>query len=154
LVVFDGLTFCEEIFKKFLVAVKIHYHENAYHNFCHAVDVLQATYFMLLGRSASLVSAEPFQCPFSSFSSLEKFATLIAAYGHDIGHPGCNNFFMNNARTSLSILYHGESVLEHYHVALLFELFTRYCFFEHLSQNALQRNRFVLCAVSNDFPRL
>jgi 3'5'-cyclic nucleotide phosphodiesterase len=122
-----------EILKKFIVAVKVHYHSNAYHNIYHAVDVLQATYFLIYENGHR---DEP--CAYASFTALEKLAMLIAAYGHDIGHPGCNNFFLNNAKTSLSVLYHGESVLEHYHISLLFQLLERHPIFGSLPSDSIK----------------
>lgn len=110
---------CIELFKDFIVAVKIHYHGNSYHNIQHAVDVLQSTYYLLKESALDKQTLV-------HFDSLDQLALLLAAYGHDIGHPGCNNSFMNTTQTSLASLYHGQSVLENLHVALLFELLKKY----------------------------
>lgn len=56
------------------------------------------------------------------------FALLIAGLGHDIGHPGVNNFYMINARTPLAQLYHDRAVLENYHATSLFLIFRKHGF--------------------------
>lgn len=77
------------------------YHStNPYHNFRHAVDVLQANYYFLcrLGvlkpmnadASLSFVESEIKDL----FQPLDIFALLMASIGHDVGHPGVNNSFM------------------------------------------------------------
>ncbi|KAJ7031982.1 hypothetical protein C8F04DRAFT_1396898 [Mycena alexandri] len=134
--------------------------QNSYHNFEHALDVLQATYSYL--RAADMVpplsilltplpptSSPP--RPSSSTSSPPRSASskapapgtwkptrtpsnaalitlltppdllilLLAAIGHDVGHPGFTNAFMANAAAPLSLVFDGESPLERMHVALL-----------------------------------
>ena len=93
---------------------------NTYHNFQHALDVFQATYFFL--RTAGMVPPvslllqadarlwQPDKRSASSngsfLSCLEKediFALYIAAVGHDVGHPGLTNAFL--VRLSLHIIH-------------------------------------------------
>ena len=141
------------------MAVKIRYHANEYHNIYHAVDVLQATYFIICPE-LTMTQGGHGHCPdvmhemlrdpgFASFTSFEIFATLVAAFGHDIGHPGCNNFFMNNARTSLAMMYHGESVLEHYHVTLLFDLLQKNPILQNITPD-LQKSTLMSLPITND----
>lgn len=47
------------------------------------------------------------------------FIIYIAAIGHDVGHPGFTNLFMNNAATPLSVVFDGKSALEQMHCQLL-----------------------------------
>lgn len=54
------------------------------------------------------------------------FALLVAGLGHDIGHPGVNNFYMVNARTPLARLYNDRAVLENYHATSLFLIFRKH----------------------------
>jgi hypothetical protein len=102
------------------LAVRANYRDNPYHNFRHAVDVLQASYFFLLRsvRSGPAVVSDadasnspelPPTCTLSDqarFNStrddeavasflrpIEHLALLVASYCHDVGHPGVNNFF-------------------------------------------------------------
>lgn len=82
--------------------------ENSYHNFEHALDVLQATQCYL--RSAGMVppltilkqtdqkwsSGKPFDSDklISCLGLKDLFVLYIAAIGHDAGHPGFSNIFM------------------------------------------------------------
>ncbi|KAG0142098.1 hypothetical protein CROQUDRAFT_50782, partial [Cronartium quercuum f. sp. fusiforme G11] len=43
------------------------------------------------------------------------WALLLAAAGHDVGHPGLSNAFMVNARTPISHVFSDGSVLENFH---------------------------------------
>lgn len=80
------------------------YHqENPYHNFRHAVDVLQSTYYFLckIGVIDPFFDSDPtLQQPDNApglqilLRPLDVFAILLASLGHDIGHPGVTNTFM------------------------------------------------------------
>jgi hypothetical protein len=111
------LNSCEDQMNRLLYAIMAIYHApNPYHNYVHAIDVLQASYTFLIG----LGLVPPFEHmrdpPSSSTSSWNKstqqaalgkgtrlarevlrpqdvFALLIAAMGHDVGHPGLSNAF-------------------------------------------------------------
>lgn len=87
---------------------QIYRHQNSYHNFHHALDVLQATHVFL--SSAGLVpkatilsqagdpmwrSNRPKTGAFvECLTNTDIFALYIAAIGHDVGHPGLTNSFM------------------------------------------------------------
>lgn len=81
------------------------YHsENPYHNFRHAVDVLQANYYFLCKIGAiqpmsGEIIVQSSESPIDSqirelLQPLDIFALLMASIGHDVGHPGVNNNFM------------------------------------------------------------
>ncbi|KAJ6487764.1 hypothetical protein C8R45DRAFT_827523, partial [Mycena sanguinolenta] len=104
--------------------------QNSYHNFAHALDVLQATYSYL--RSAGVVPpvGDEMWIPPRAFGSdsgplvtvlgrEELFVLAVAAIGHDVGHPGFTNLFMANAAAPLSAVFDGQSALEQLHCALL-----------------------------------
>ncbi|KAG6856940.1 hypothetical protein H0H87_011926 [Tephrocybe sp. NHM501043] len=107
--------------------------ENSYHNFEHALDVLQAVFSYL--RAAGMVpplsilhipgrmwaSSRPVNSGvlIKSLGLHELFVIYIAAIGHDVGHPGFTNAFMKNASTPLSEVYDGKSALEQMHSQLL-----------------------------------
>lgn len=95
--------------RAFLHTLKKHYKANPYHNFRHAVDVLQFTYAMLsVGKAMECLSR------------LEILGLLIAAVSHDVGHPGLNNNFLIETGHSLAITYNDVSVLENFHGNQLF----------------------------------
>lgn len=82
-----------------------------YHNFCHAVDVSHCLFRILV-----LCSLE------SVLSGCERFALMIGAIGHDLGHPGFNNPFLVETAHELAIRYNDQSPLENMHCARLFEI--------------------------------
>lgn len=106
------------------------YHNtNPYHNFHHAVDVLQTVYFFLckMGTVVPLDShVEPNTLPLRSpgrlLQPMDVLALLMASIGHDVGHPGVNNMFMVNSGAPLAILYNDRSVLESFHSMTFFNL--------------------------------
>jgi hypothetical protein len=115
------------------------YHStNPYHNFRHAVDVLQANYYFLcrLGVIEPMYSSDPslFVNQTSNdnikqlLDPLDIFALLMASIGHDVGHPGVNNHFMVSTSTPLAILYNDKSVLESFHAMSFFHLLREHCF--------------------------
>ena len=55
-------------------------------------------------------------------TALEIHAALIAAFGHDTGHPGVNNRYLHNSHDELTLIYNDKSVLENMHSAIIFEL--------------------------------
>jgi hypothetical protein len=87
---------------------RIYRYENSYHNFEHALDVLQAAQSYL--KSEGMVPSptilfEPTRMwkskkQFDSGSLIstlglrQLFILYIAAIGHDVGHPGFSNVFM------------------------------------------------------------
>nr|CAG8471671.1 11085_t:CDS:10 [Entrophospora candida] len=108
---------------RFLLAIRQSYYDsNPYHNFTHAVDVLQAMFFFLceMGLIPLFFS--------STSSDADSFALLLASIGHDVGHPGVNNFFLINSQTPLAHLYNDKSVLESFHAMTLFTLMQKYGF--------------------------
>ena len=148
-----------------LYSIRALYHSpNPYHNYVHAVDVLQAAYSFL----AALELVPPFShlrqpCPgvwprpsntpspngtkrvWEIVRDQDVLATLIAAIGHDVGHPGFSNAFMvsplyvetptktdglsqSNAKTPLSQVYDNKSVLENMHCMLLAQLLRKHGF--------------------------
>ncbi|GBG31496.1 cAMP-specific 3',5'-cyclic phosphodiesterase [Hondaea fermentalgiana] len=83
--------------------------KNPYHNFFHGFDVMKTTFFLL--EVCGLGQGIP---------NLSGVAVLIAALGHDAGHPGLNNVFQIKAGTDLALRYNDDSVLENYHAAIVF----------------------------------
>eukprot|EP00931_Biecheleriopsis_adriatica_P074954 TRINITY_DN48921_c0_g1_i1.p1 TRINITY_DN48921_c0_g1~~TRINITY_DN48921_c0_g1_i1.p1 ORF type:complete len:1294 (+),score=252.21 TRINITY_DN48921_c0_g1_i1:64-3882(+) len=85
-----------------------------YHNWLHAVDVS-----FTLQNIMRLWGAERY------FSMHERFAMMVAAMAHDIGHPGLNETFLRTSRHDLSIMYNDKSCLQNMACARLFDLTSR-----------------------------
>ncbi|KAI9010960.1 hypothetical protein CLU79DRAFT_772091 [Phycomyces nitens] len=119
----------------FILDLSRAYHDqNPYHNFAHAVDVLQCTYYILCTLGV-LSFADSFTKPVdnrtwpqSLLRTKDVYALLIAAIGHDAAHPGVNNLFMINSDTPLALLYNDCSVLESFHAMTLFQVIKRHGF--------------------------
>lgn len=106
-----------------------------YHNFKHAVDVLQSTFYFLLqiGLLPSYPSGtvpEKHENESSPIAKLirpfDALTLLIAAIGHDVGHPGVNNMFLVKLNAPLAQLYNDQSVLEAFHCAAYSQILRRH----------------------------
>eukprot|EP00927_Polykrikos_kofoidii_P087099 TRINITY_DN9953_c1_g2_i1.p1 TRINITY_DN9953_c1_g2~~TRINITY_DN9953_c1_g2_i1.p1 ORF type:complete len:715 (-),score=115.04 TRINITY_DN9953_c1_g2_i1:53-1945(-) len=82
-----------------------------YHNWYHAVDVTHCVFRLL-----NLCATERF------LSSNERFALVVSAVCHDIGHPGFNNPFLVETSQELAMRYNDHSPLENMHCAKMFEI--------------------------------
>ncbi|KAI9486281.1 MAG: hypothetical protein EXX96DRAFT_548412 [Benjaminiella poitrasii] len=136
--------FTEEQLYSFITDLSTIYHdENPYHNFAHAVDVLQCIYYFLCQMDlipfAAKLEEEQQQrsLPQKSILSacyqyilrpIDIFSILIAAIGHDTAHPGVNNAFLINTSAPLALLYNDQSVLENFHAMTLFQLLKKHKF--------------------------
>lgn len=93
--------------RMFLINVRERYQDNPYHNFKHCFCVAQMTYSIV----CKLELRDRLSCD-------DVGALITAAICHDLDHPGVNNSYHNNSRSSLAILYDYESVLEQHHFAV------------------------------------
>lgn len=101
----------EENLVKFIDLVSENYNFNDFHNFQHAINVLQMTY-MLLTETEFIRKLKP----------TIVFGILISALSHDIDHPGNTNSYEINSFSKLAKLYNDNSVLENHHCTLTFQL--------------------------------
>ena len=106
-----------------------------YHNFRHAVDVLQSLFYFILQIGtlpAYPPGSEP--PPLSGAKSpiaqllqpFDALTLLISAIGHDVGHPGVNNMFLVKLNAPLAQLYNDQSVLEAFHCAAYSQILRRH----------------------------
>lgn len=87
-----------------LFTLEASYHQiNRFHNFRHAVDVMQAAW-----QLAKRLLQDP----------LQTLLVTLAALGHDVGHPGSNNQLLCKYSSPVAIHYREKSVLEHLHTDL------------------------------------
>jgi len=95
----------------FVSALEKEYANVPFHNFAHAVDVCHG-----VNKILHLINSNKF------LSDLEQFALLIAAVGHDVGHPGVNNGFLSEVGHELALQYNDRSPLENMHCAKLYTI--------------------------------
>lgn len=142
----------------FLVACRAAYNTFVpYHNFRHAVDVLQATFHFLLQVGAlppyPLEAGEPAtQSPKTPLAELlrpfETLTLLVSAIGHDVGHPGVNNGFLVTLNAPLAQLYNDRSVLESFHCAAFSQILRRY--WPKVFENTKMRNLMISSILATD----
>jgi len=107
-----GVEFDPVVMSNFLQEAELGYVRSApYHNWFHAVDCTHAVY-----RLMTLCNAETY------LSKEERFALLVGAISHDLGHPGLNNTFLIETSHELALRYNDKSPLENMHCSRLFEL--------------------------------
>lgn len=103
-----GITLPDGKLLLLLFTLEASYHQvNKFHNFKHAVDVMQATW-QLCGNMIQ--------------DPLQVLLLSMAAIGHDIGHPGSNNMLLTKFESPVALLYKKESVLENMHKDFFQEL--------------------------------
>lgn len=102
--------FSHNVLVAFLDGLECKYHNNPYHSHIHAADMCNS-FFYLAQRSGLWRSCD--------MADLQYAAMLIAALGHDVGHPGRNNLFLVGTRHDLALTYSDRSVLENFHAATL-----------------------------------
>lgn len=112
----DTFNIQPEIFLNFIAVVEyfMSRHDNTYHNLYHSADVLHATYIFLFKMKGKIL-----------IDTLDVLCCFIASICHDLDHPGTNNAFQVNMKTSLALLYNDQSVLENHHCALAFKILNR-----------------------------
>ncbi|PNS15328.1 hypothetical protein CAC42_2663 [Sphaceloma murrayae] len=104
-----------------------------YHNFRHVVDVLQAIFYFLLKIGLLppyQVEGKPGAKPSNAIAAVlrpfDALTLLVAALGHDVGHPGVNNAFLVALNAPLAQLYNDRSVLEAFHCAAYSQILRKY----------------------------
>lgn len=116
---------------KFLLLVRDSYRSsNPYHNFRHAIDVVQAAFYFLLQLKSlpeyPLTLKSSYDSAKSILSPVEALTILIVATGHDVGHPGVTNAFIINSKCPLGKPFHNKSVLEYFHSVAFTEILKTY----------------------------
>ena len=97
----------------FLISVANQYLTSTlYHNSLHGADITQSICLFFNNSNAEEVCHT---------QAIDLLSILIAALGHDIGHPGLTNTFQINASSEMAITYNDSSCLENFHLAKLFK---------------------------------
>ena len=98
---------------KFLMSVSNQYKpQSLYHNSLHGSDVTHSVYIFFTHSNAEKLAKT---------NVIDLLSIIIAALGHDIGHPGLTNAFHINDSTEFAITYNDISVLENFHASTLFK---------------------------------
>ena len=112
--ILERFNISNELFFTFLYKVRESYNEPPYHNWIHAIDVLQyVTYQVHLTNSFNILT------PF------ELFAVCVAAISHDVNHGGLNNAYQKITESPLGQLYHDRSVMETHHCSILISIISK-----------------------------
>lgn len=96
-----------DLFFIFLVKLRSTYNDAPYHNWIHAIDVLQYVCYQIKKSNFE-----------SILTSNELLSLCVGAICHDAGHEGLNNVYHQKAETPLGILYKDLSVCEMHHCAV------------------------------------
>ncbi|KAH9261408.1 hypothetical protein BASA81_000052 [Batrachochytrium salamandrivorans] len=116
--------------RSFLGLLDSTYLEVPYHNSTHGADVAHVmSYFLLHGNLAQ------------RGDSLLHFASLIAALGHDVGHPGFSNRFLVHTDDALAITFNDKSPLENMHASTLFQILHTHDILQALGKEDKRRFR-------------
>ena len=122
---------------RFLAAVGSRYHANPYHNFAHGCHVLLGSWLLAreqlpaadqvaggAGESGDGggASGAAVQRAVEALQPLHILALLVAAFGHDVDHPGVNNAFLTATSSPLAVRYNDVSVLENHHSSTTFSI--------------------------------
>jgi len=98
----------------FIGAIQLQYLDNPYHNFLHALATVH--YVFRLVEAANLTK---------SLSKRDRFALLICALCHDVGHQGRNSAYEVVTMSDMALRYNDRSPLENHHCAVTFEVALR-----------------------------
>ncbi|KAK8890174.1 hypothetical protein M9Y10_034942 [Tritrichomonas musculus] len=110
----ERFSITSELFFTFLYKIRSLYNDAPFHNWIHAIDVLQ--YYSYLIKSSGMDKV---------FTGLELFAICIASLCHDVGHQGYDNVYNVNAQTPYGLLYKGLGVMEMHHCSLTIYIITQ-----------------------------
>ena len=102
----------------------------SYHTYTHATDVTLTCHSMLFSGGSLILSEE------------EQTAMILAAYAHDVLHPGMNNLFYVNTKHDLAIKYDNKAVLERQSIDFCLPLVKELGIFE---ENSVPWNLVVEC---------
>ena len=83
---------------------------NAFHNFLHGLNTMQATAMILMAPELDTISAT------------NEITLLLSSLVHDIGHPGTHSAFETLTESRLAMLHGFDAPLERHHVAIINEL--------------------------------
>jgi hypothetical protein len=97
------------VLRNFLSSLQASYNDLPYHNATHAADVAQSMSHFIV------------QCGLAHRGDdLMRYAAIVSACAHDVGHPGYTNRYLIETRSGLALTYNDKSPLENMHASKLF----------------------------------
>ena len=111
------------------------YLDSPYHKSCHAADVTHSLMYFYINSDI-----------YKFLNPVDTMASIIAALGHDVAHPGVNARYLIMTRDSLSIQYNDSSILENMHCSKIFSLMAKpgHNLFEHLDSEDWSMSRKII----------
>lgn len=103
----------EAVLRNFISDVQKNYKRVPYHNFTHAFNICHMCYYILRTTKVR-----------DYLEDIDILAIMIGSLGHDIDHPGVNNLYLQKTRHVFSTTVNDSSILENYHLYMLFKLLT------------------------------
>lgn len=97
--------------------------QNPYHNFHHAAEVFHFVYLLEIYGALE-----------GKLLEIERLALLLAAIGHDVGHPGTNNAYQREFQTRFFQRFGSEATLEKYHAKLTIDAMKQAKLLSHLHE--------------------
>ena len=91
----------------YMQSINKQYLKNPFHNSLHGADVGQTVYSLLCSGTWH-----------RTLAAVDKFALVVAAFSHDVGHNGENNQFLVQSGSILALRDGEESVLEKMHLRI------------------------------------
>lgn len=139
-----GFELDESSLTKYIGLLCENYNRNHFHNFQHAVNVLQMTYMLL--KNTDVIN---------KLSPHIVLSCLIAALSHDVDHPGNTNSYEINSMSKFARLYNDISVLENHHATLTFELMEHTGLTKCFSDNHYRevRKTIIACILGTDMTK-
>ena len=119
----------------FLISVTDQYLSSTlYHNSLHGADITATICLFFNNSNAEEVCHA---------QVIDLLSIIIAALGHDVGHPGLTNAFQINTSSEMAITYNDNSCLENFHLTKLFKTLRKdeHNIFEKLSTQDYKKIR-------------
>ena len=119
----------------FLISVTDQYLTSTlYHNSLHGADITATICLFFNNSNAEEVCHA---------QVIDLLSIIIAALGHDVGHPGLTNAFQINSSSEMAITYNDNSCLENFHLTKLFKTLRKdeHNIFEKLSTQDYKKIR-------------
>ncbi|CAG9330402.1 unnamed protein product [Blepharisma stoltei] len=107
----ETFSIAENISDLYFKEMESSYKNNPYHNACHAADVCHSLLFFYHQTTLH-----------AYLSALDMLSSIIAALGHDVGHPAVTNRYLINNKDELAFQYNDQSVLENMHCSTTFTM--------------------------------